>query len=828
MSKKLTKTNTNTSQPKNSFLQSIKGKVILIGILSILVAGMIGCIGIISVNNNVKNSNLEATTYEIDMLRSQTQEYEALYQYHVDQVYLDNIISNYNQMSELALQLQQYASGSYDEVIQSMINDIELSKKNYSRIIELHNSRGFSPDLGTYQNYFNASAQLQESYSGLVNNNDWLEIKWMDQNVGEEGSGEIVTIDGTEYIKYVYNNPLPITVKRNNVVYRVGGTFNYDKCYYVSNIHFIEDGNDIPYDMTVEALSSWGDGLASCEITTFDGIPAFKVQGKFNAANETWEEAAVQLSVDKYNLEKITTIQYDIYFEKPDEVAIMKIGGALSGSYDFSNAVNNLNNMLNSYSKLVVEGRDVSANIADINSVLAEMETNIPKYTTDQSLAANSFDKLNALKPVVDTLTSSDTEMLSLKASNTQINENLAALCATIVEKVSADMKAVQAQVSTITITVLLFSGVVLIALTVLISLNISKSVHSFEESLEKIAQGHITVRVNQKGRDEFSMFGYTINKFLDNLYETIQKVTDASAILADTGQALEEQATLTQNAAHVISDALSDISRGAGSQASDITDSSAKVVNMRENIDVIIQSVDKLSETSNDMQVSGQAASSIMIALSDSNNKTTEAFHKIAEQIRKTNEYVEKIQEAVNLIASIASQTNLLSLNASIEAARAGEAGKGFAVVATEIQKLSEQTNSSAKIIDDIILTLSEESMKTVDSINEVTLMIEEQKDKVDETKQKFSVVSDGISMSDAEMKDVLNKADTCSKIGSHLVDLMVNLSSIAEENAASTEQTNISMTELNEATTSLAKTAQELKQLSASLHQELSFFDI
>lgn len=163
MSAKHPKTQGTTIPQKSNFLQSIKGKVILIGILSILVAGIIGCIGIVSVNNNVKNSDLEAITYEIDMLRSQNQENEALYQYHVDQVYLDNIISNYNKMSELALQLQQYAGGSYKEVVQSIINDIDLSKQNYARIIELHNSRGFSPDLGAYKNYFDASAQLQES-----------------------------------------------------------------------------------------------------------------------------------------------------------------------------------------------------------------------------------------------------------------------------------------------------------------------------------------------------------------------------------------------------------------------------------------------------------------------------------------------------------------------------------------------------------------------------------------------------------------------------------------------------------------------------------------
>ena len=297
---------------------------------------------------------------------------------------------------------------------------------------------------------------------------------------------------------------------------------------------------------------------------------------------------------------------------------------------------------------------------------------------------------------------------------------------------------------------------------------------------------------------------------------------------MAQTGNSLEEKANQTKGVADVISDAIGDISKGAGEQASNISASSEKIVNMRENIDVIIGSVDKLSDTSADMQLSGKEASDIMVALSASSDKTTDAFRKIAEQIRKTNEYVEKIQEAVDLIASIASQTNLLSLNASIEAARAGEAGKGFAVVATEIQKLSEQTNSSAKIIDDIIATLSDESMKTVESINDVTLMIEDQKRKVDETKEKFSVVSDGIKMTGEEMQDVLKQADTCSKLGIHVVDLMMNLSAIAQENAASTEQTNMSMNKLNDATVSLAQTAQELKHLSDTLYQDLSFFDL
>lgn len=185
-------------------------------------------------------------------------------------------------------------------------------------------------------------------------------------------------------------------------------------------------------------------------------------------------------------------------------------------------------------------------------------------------------------------------------------------------------------------------------------------------------------------------------------------------------------------------------------------------------------------------------------------------------------------IGEIIESIGQIAKQTNLLALNAAIEAARAGEAGKGFAVVASEIQKLAEQTNSSAKIIDEIILSLSEESRQTVQSINEVTDIIGSQKEKLDETKTKFNTVETGICSTSNGMQDVLLQVDVCAKAGKKVVDLMTNLSAIAEENAASTQQTNASMNELNDATASLARTAMELKKLSIVVNDNLNYFSM
>ena len=246
----------------------------------------------------------------------------------------------------------------------------------------------------------------------------------------------------------------------------------------------------------------------------------------------------------------------------------------------------------------------------------------------------------------------------------------------------------------------------------------------------------------------------------------------------------------------------------------------------MQENLSQITASVNNLSDMAKEMNQKGAEAAKIVHELSSTSDQTTDAFIMISDQIHKTNESVVKIQEVVNLIAEIASQTNLLSLNASIEAARAGEAGRGFAVVASEIQKLAEQTNSSAKVIDDIILTLSKESRQTVQSISEVTDMIMSQKEKLDETKVKFGVVDEGISSAVVGMAEVQEQADVCSRSGEHVVSLMTNLSAIAEENAATTQQTNASMNELNDATASLAKTAVELKDLSMAVEDNLNYF--
>ena len=211
------------------------------------------------------------------------------------------------------------------------------------------------------------------------------------------------------------------------------------------------------------------------------------------------------------------------------------------------------------------------------------------------------------------------------------------------------------------------------------------------------------------------------------------------------------------------------------------------------------------------------------MIELSDAVQRTTDAVARIAKQIETTNESVDKIGNAASLIADIASQTSLLSLNASIESARAGEAGKGFAVVASEIQKLSSQSDSTASKIQEIITDLQNDSKETLEVMRSTEVLVREQYEKLAATKERFKEVGNGINVSKHGTDVIKGNAEVCDSSRVTVVDVISNLS---EENAASTQQTTSSMQELNATINILAETAAKVKEVSDQLNEDMKYF--
>lgn len=363
------------------------------------------------------------------------------------------------------------------------------------------------------------------------------------------------------------------------------------------------------------------------------------------------------------------------------------------------------------------------------------------------------------------------------------------------------------------------------------IARSIGRAIINTEKGIKSLATGNLVYEFDpklMKRGDEIGDMARATDDTFAMLRKIFGEIKDISSNVLQSGNDLDAASKQTSSNASEISKAVEDIANGAVSQAEDVEDATKNVNDMGVIIENIVQNIENLNATSLKMEKAGEEAIRYIQELNESNDKTVDAVHTVADNVAATDQSVTRISEAVKLIQSVAEQTNLLSLNASIEAARAGEAGKGFAVVASEIQKLSEESNDSATKISDIITELLKDSKNSMQMMDEVKDKLNEQQTKFNGTREQFKNVQDGIVSSREETASINSQAKECDNARGEVTGVITNLSALSEENAASTEETTASMQELNSTISMLAKSAEELKEMAVNLEEKISFFTI
>ena len=271
---------------------------------------------------------------------------------------------------------------------------------------------------------------------------------------------------------------------------------------------------------------------------------------------------------------------------------------------------------------------------------------------------------------------------------------------------------------------------------------------------------------------------------------------------------------------------AISEIAQGATSQAQETQTATENVILMGNMIEETNNEIEDLRNSARAMRSAGENAMKILDELNKINQQTKDAISVIYEQTNTTNTSAMKIKEATDIITDIAEETNLLSLNASIEAARAGEQGRGFAVVASQIQKLAEQSNESARQIALIIDELISDSEKSVETMEEVKEVIGKQDEYVSNTESSFRDVNDGIAKSIDGIRTIAAKTKDLDGARVKVVDVVQNLTAIAEENAASTEETSASAAEVGNTIGNVAQEAKHLNVIANDLEENIKVF--
>lgn len=371
---------------------------------------------------------------------------------------------------------------------------------------------------------------------------------------------------------------------------------------------------------------------------------------------------------------------------------------------------------------------------------------------------------------------------------------------------------------------------VIAFIIVLMMILRIVKSLNHAVENLDEVAKGALNMEMKPQllnRSDEVGDMTRAIHSLIQSLRDIIDDIIQSSSSLKKFSDEFINSFDVISNSIINVNEAVSEVANGATEQASETMNANHKVVEMGATLDETSSEVEALHTSSDKMKEYNATADKNLKELHKISERTKDSVVLVQNQTNLTNRSAQEIREATELITDIASQTNLLSLNASIEAARAGENGKGFAVVADEIRTLSEQSRQSAEKIVDIVNTLLQNSDTSVQTMTEVADNIQIQNDKLTETRNMFQALN-------AEVNDVANAIarihDQTSSLETHkdsVLEIVDSLAAIAQQNAASTEQTSSSMIELNETVTACHEQTAELVELSKRLLKDAEHFD-
>ena len=371
-----------------------------------------------------------------------------------------------------------------------------------------------------------------------------------------------------------------------------------------------------------------------------------------------------------------------------------------------------------------------------------------------------------------------------------------------------------------------------LIICTILISLfvkSITKPLKKLQETMREVREGNLNKTISIKTSvPEIVSLNKSFNMMVEQMRNVIHELNETTKELEATGGNLSYTSNEALATSRKLIQEINLVKQAAEQTAATSEDSVYDFNTMKEKIELLINNINKVFTSSEDMNHSAIGGERNITQLIETINQFELDFEYMTGTIKEVKNHSIAIANLVGLIQAVADQTKLLALNATIEAARAGEAGKGFAVVANEVRKLADQSSKATEEITSSILSMEDVTIQATQEFDQILLKIKNTLTTANQSKESFDDLMGEIGIVIEKIQNMQGELSELQYILPQLEQTTVGIVSISQETLSSTEQM---LTTSDNQISEMERTHQigmQLTELSSALSTKTKKFNV